>query len=239
VTQLEPASTPRVGPRVICHMMTSVDGRIGVAGWPLSSTARQHYEQVHARYNANGWMCGRITMEHFAKALRTDDAVAHEYDRETPRDDYIAPRGHATFAFAMDPRGRLAWASNEIDGDHVVAIVSQRVSDEYLAFLRDRGVSYLIAGAVDLDLHEALHKIGTRFAVKTLLVEGGGRINGAMMRAGLIDEVSLLVAPIADGRLGMPALFDAVGAPQGLTLIGVEQRADDMLWIRYRVTDRR
>ena len=176
-------------------------------------------------------------MEHFAKARRSDDAVARENDGLAPREDYIAPGDHASFAFAMDPRGRLAWASNAIDGDHVVAVVSQRVSDEYLASLRERGVSYLIAGARDLDLYDALHKIGARFPVQTLLLEGGGRINGAMLRAGLIDEVSLLVAPVADGRLGMPALFDEVTAPQKLTLIGVEQRADDMLWLRYRVGD--
>jgi 5-amino-6-(5-phosphoribosylamino)uracil reductase len=30
-----------------------------------------------------------------------------------------------------------------LGGDHVVAILSERVSDAYLAFLRERGVSYL------------------------------------------------------------------------------------------------
>lgn len=223
-------------PRVICHMMTSVDGRIDVTGWPLSAPARKHYEQVHASYDADGWMCGRITMEHFAKARRSDDEVARGYDRNETRADFVAPGEHQSFAFAMDPLGRLAWVSNDIDGDHVVAIVSERVSDEYLAFLRERGVSYLIAGAHDLDLQAALDKIGTRFAVKTLLLEGGGRINGGMLRTGVVDELSVLVAPIADGRVGLPALFDdADAAPCKLALIGVEQRADDMLWLRYRV----
>ena len=59
-----------------------------------------------------------------------------------------------------------------------------------------------------------------------------------MLRAGLVDEVSLLVAPVADGRIGMPALFDLDGddvTPQRLALEGVERRADDVLWLRYRV----
>ena len=69
----------------------------------------------------------------------------------------------------------------------------------------------------------------------------GGRINGAMLRAGLVDEVSLLVAPVADGRIGTPALFDVDGEdadevrPWSLDLEVVEQRADGMLWLRYRV----
>ena len=120
----------------------------------------------------------------------------------------------------------------------MVAILSERVSDEYLAFLRERGVSYLLAGARDVDLPLALEKIAARFGVRTLMLEGGGRINGGMLRGGLIDEVSLLVAPVADGRIGTPALFDVEGgdvAPHRLALTSVERRADDVLWLRYRV----
>jgi len=70
------------------------------------------------------------------------------------------------------------------------------------------------------------------------MLEGGGRINGSFLRAGLVDEVSLLVAPLADGRMGTPALFDVAGegsAPYRLALEHVERRADDVLWLRYRV----
>jgi riboflavin biosynthesis pyrimidine reductase len=136
----------------------------------------------------------------------------------------------------VDSSGRLAWETSDIDGDHVVAILSERVSDEYLAFLRERGVSYLLTGAREVDLPLALEKIAERFGVRTLMLEGGGRINGGMLRAGLIDEVSLLLAPVADGRLGTPALFDDdEAAPRRLVLDGVERRADDVLWLRYRV----
>jgi len=126
-----------------------------------------------------------------------------------PREDFVAPGKHDSFAFAVDASGRLAWESSDISGDHVVAILSERVSDTYLASLRERGVSYLLAGADDVDLRLALEKIGDRFGVRTLMLEGSGKINAGMLRAGLIDEVSLLVAPIADARIGTPSLFDA------------------------------
>ena len=231
------ASAPR-RPRVICHMFTSTDGRIVTTGWPFSAEARRQYELVHASYDADGWICGRVTMEPFAKQLRSVEEVAHEHASDTPREDFVAPGDHASFAFAVDASGRLAWESNDIDGDHVVALLSERVSDAYLAFLRDRGVSYLLAGAREVDLAMALEKIVARFDVHTLLLEGGGRINGGMLRAGLVDELSLLIAPVADGRIGTPALFDIDGAdvaPYKLALEGVEQRADDVVWLRYRV----
>ena len=40
-------------PRVICHMMSSVDGRIVPGAWPLSAEARRQYELVHASYDAD------------------------------------------------------------------------------------------------------------------------------------------------------------------------------------------
>ena len=225
-------------PRVLCHMATSVDGRIVVDGWPdsVAAAVRRQYDQVHASYDADGWICGRVTMEPFAGGLRTEAELARDHTG-AHRDDFVASGAHESFAFAIDPRGRLAWKSNDIDGDHVVAVLSDRVSDEYLAFLRERGVSYLLAGARDVDLALALEKIGTRFRLRTLMLEGGGRINGAFLRAGLIDEVSLLVTPVADGRIGTPALFDVEGeiTPHRLVLVAVERRDDDVLWLRYRV----
>src|SRR5688500_6554882 len=230
-------------PRIICHMGTSVDGRIVVDGWPesVSASMRREYELLHGSYEADGWICGRVTMEPFAGRVRSDAEVAREHARGAAREDFRAAGDFDSFAFAIDSSGRLAWETNDIDGDHVVAILSARVSDEYLAFLRQRGVSYLLAGARDVDLPLALGKIGDRFGVKTLMLEGGGRINGGMLAAGLIDEVSVLVAPVVDGRAGTPALFDLdsdAAMSWRLDLAQVEQRPDDVPWLRYRVERR-
>ena len=225
-------------PRVICHMMASVDGRIVTGGWPLSKDESGQYERVHATYEPDAWICGRVTMEeHFAAGARAEAEVARTYDG-LPREDFVAPGEHESFAIAVDARGKLVWQSGEVAGDHVVAVLSERVSDDYLATLRARGVSYLLAGRDDIDLPLALEKIGARLGVRTLMLEGGGGINGSFLRAGLIDEVSLLVAPVADGRVGTPAVFDVEGedaVPWRLALAGVERRADDVLWLRYRV----
>lgn len=225
-------------PRVICHMMSSLDGRILTDGWPQSKDGRRQYEIVHESYAPDGWICGRVTMEeHFAQRLRPDAEIAREH-HGPPREDHRAPGEHDAFAFAVDASGRLAWDTSDIDGDHVVAVLSERVSDEYLAFLRGRGVSYLLAGARDVDLPLALEKIHNQFGVRTLMLEGGGRINGGMLREGLVDEVSVLVAPVVDGRMGTPALFDDDGdevTPRRLALDAVERRPDDVLWLRYRV----
>jgi len=225
-------------PRVICHMLSSLDGRIVTEGWPLSPEGRKEYELIHATYEPDGWLCGRVTMQlHFASGVRVANEVAREYSG-VPRDDFVAPGEHESFAFVVDSHGKLRWESNEIDGDHIVAIFNEHVSDEYLATLRKIGVSYILAGSKEVDLPLALDRIGERFGVRTLMLEGGGGINGSMLRSGLIDEVSVLVAPVVDGRVGTASLFDVEGtsmSPRRLALESVEQRADDVLWLRYRV----
>lgn len=227
-------------PRIICHMIISLDGRIVVDRWPMSEEGKRQYEEVHATYEADGWICGRVTMESFAKRVRPDAEVDAQQPARSGREDFIAAGEFESYAFAIDASGRLAWETNDISGDHVVAILSERVSDGYLEFLRERGVSYLLAGGEEIDLPLAMRKIHERFGVKTLMLEGGGKINGGMLRAGLIDEISLLVAPVADGRMGLAALFDAEdsgGAPQRLELLSIERRANDILWLRYRPTN--
>lgn len=54
----------------------------------------------------------------------------------------------------------------------------------------------------------------------------------------MIDEVSLRVAPVADRRIGTPALLEIDGedvTPRRLVLEHAERCADDMLSLRYRM----
>jgi len=72
------------------------------------------------------------------------------------------------------------------------------------------------------------------------MLEGGGETNGSFLRDGLVDELSLLLTPVADGRLGEPALFDVEGerprkAVAKLRLKSVRRVAADMVWIKYAV----
>jgi riboflavin biosynthesis pyrimidine reductase len=105
-----------------------------------------------------------------------------------------------------------------------------------LAELRRDGISYIFAGRTEIDLALALEILADEFAIKRLLLEGGGGINGSFLSAGLIDEISLLVAPIADGNAGLPTTFDrAPGAPRSLRLKSVERLERDLLHLGYEV----
>jgi riboflavin biosynthesis pyrimidine reductase len=78
------------------------------------------------------------------------------------------------------------------------------VPANYLATLREKGISYVVVGESSVDLAEAVDQLGEHSGIRTLLLEGGGRINGAFLQADLVDEVSLLVVSGIDGRLRHP-----------------------------------
>ena len=162
---------------------------------------------------------------------------ARRRGKPIPRKDFVAPHGASSHAIAIDPSGKLTWRENNIDGEHVITVLTERVSDAYLAFLQSKGISYLFGGKWKIDLAKVLEKLRSSFAIKKLLLEGGGAINGSFLDANLIDELSVLVGPVADGSVGTPALFDASGKSPArrLKLISMEKRAGDIVWLRYKV----
>ena len=73
-------------PRVICHMLSSVDGRIAVTGWPITAEGRQHYELVHAApfdVEAGEGSPARLVLEHVER--RVDDVLWLRYRVEAAR----------------------------------------------------------------------------------------------------------------------------------------------------------
>ncbi|HUR80794.1 MAG TPA: RibD family protein [Thermoanaerobaculia bacterium] len=224
-------------PYVICHMLPSIDGRIVIRDWKLPNATRE-YERTAATFDADAWIIGRVSMEPYAGKAR----VPVRKNREPiAREDFIAEHDAESYAIAVDPSGKLTWRENNIDGEHVITILTESVSDDYLAFLQAKGVSYLFGGKSRIDLDKVLRNLRARFGIKKLLLEGGGKINGSFLAADLIDELSILVGPIADGSIGTPALFDVENrrAPaRNLKLTSMEKRAGGIVWLRYKVRRR-
>jgi len=221
-------------PIVICHMLPSIDGRIVTRGWDLPSATRE-YERTAATFDADAWIIGRISMEPYAGKARVPARKGRE---PIAREDFIADHDAKSYAIAIDPSGKLRWEAGDIDGEHVITVLTESVSDRYLAFLQSKGVSYLFGGKSRIDLAKVLRKLRAHFGIKTLLLEGGGTINGSFLAANLIDELSILVAPIADGSVGTPTLFDVGNRrmpARNLQLRSVEKRSGGIVWLRYRV----
>ena len=81
--------------------------------------------------------------------------------------------------------------------------------------LETRGDSADLAGKAQLDLALTVETLNRELGVKRLLLEGGGGANGAFLRAGLVDELYLIICPAVDGAKGAPAVFDSTEAEAG------------------------
>jgi 2,5-diamino-6-(ribosylamino)-4(3H)-pyrimidinone 5'-phosphate reductase len=222
-------------PRIICHMASSVDGKIDGAAL-RGVMAEGDYEATGAALHGDAWICGRTTMQqHFAE----DEPFVPESDAPAgPQPTFVA-RKAKSYAISVDTLGKLNWSGGDLDGDHLICVVSERAPADYLAMLRDKGISYVVAGSRSVDLANAVEQLGEHFGIRTLLLEGGGHINGAFLEADLVDEVSLLLLAGIDGRHEIPAVFDGVSASRKsavpLELKSVERREKGGLWLRYDV----
>ncbi|MYM22196.1 pyrimidine reductase [Duganella sp. FT135W] len=221
-------------PHVIMHMVTSIDGRIVTTHWPKDFAIGALYEDIHQQLKGDAWLVGPVSMAEFAVGEAKPVVSNETFARET----WKAPHAHSgPYAIALDRHGKLHLNIDRANGDPLVLVVPESVSDNYLAELRRDGISYLFAGASELHLPTAMNKLAQEFGIGRLLLEGGGGMNGAFLDAGLIDEITLLMMPFADGTRGAPALFERnEGTPVVLNLESVVQLERGVLHLRYKVT---
>ena len=219
-------------PYVICHMMASIDGRIDCA----------MTEQVGGNeyYEALEMLCIDTTIEGKTTAVNhyaEKELFVPNDDTPVGREEFYKSHDAKRWEAVVDTRGTLRWP--EDDTPDRICIVSQQASREYLDYLRQRGISYIVTGEETIDLIRALTIMQCEFGSERIGVVGGGHINGSFLREGLLDEVSMLYGAAIDGREGFCAAFDGIEAshthPYMLRLKSVRQMGDDSVWIRYNI----
>lgn len=227
-------------------MLTSLDGKI-IGDYLKEKRANSFtdkYEKIHGRYGCKAWICGRVTMEeHFTFGHQLE--LKQDNIPTIPRTDYLANKDAKGYAIAVDPSGKLGWTENSIQPwnenrseDHIVEVLTEQVSDAYLAHLKTIGISYIFGGKDRLDFTVVVKKLKKVFAIDTLMLEGGGFLNGSFLNEGLIDELSLILVPIADGASNSVTLFETSSFltkqhPVNFFLKEVEKLDDGELWMKY------
>jgi 2,5-diamino-6-(ribosylamino)-4(3H)-pyrimidinone 5'-phosphate reductase len=107
----------------------------------------------------------------------------------------------------------------------------------HLDLLRRNEVKPIEAGIEKVDLADLLGRLAREYGVERVRVDAGGTLNGVLLRAGLVDELSLLIAPYAVGGTSPRGVFTAPDladdAPVGLRLTSVEQPEPGTVWLRY------
>ncbi|MFZ3019017.1 MAG: bifunctional diaminohydroxyphosphoribosylaminopyrimidine deaminase/5-amino-6-(5-phosphoribosylamino)uracil reductase RibD [Gallionella sp.] len=184
----------------------SLDGRTalanGVSQWITGAAARHDVQRWRAR------SCAVLTG---AGTVLADDAQLNVRSVETPRQPL---RVVLDSELQMSPSARILQ-----DGGVVIYTAVQDA--EKIAALEQMGATVCVspdaAGQVDLDA--ALSDLARR-GCNELLVEAGSTLNGALLKAGLVDELLLYVAPqlLGDAARGIAALGELTALDQRVDL---------------------
>jgi riboflavin biosynthesis pyrimidine reductase len=222
-------------------MVTTIDGKILGNRWgtiPGPKGSADLFETTAASFGIGAWLVGTTTMKEFMGRNVKLPRAKHKI----PRRDHVAKPNAKTLAIGADRNGVLRFQESDTHGDHVVLLLTEQASNDYLAHLQAAGVSYLFCGKRDLDLAMALRKLGQAFGLKKLMLQGGGTFNGAMLHAELVDEISHITVPVADGGVGVSSIFDIPTktpppkAAATLKLMSRKPLPGGATWTRYRVT---
>lgn len=219
-------------PYTICHMMTSVDGRIDCNMTATLPGNPEYYETLDA-LNAPTRVSGRVTAELEMAEPGEFQAKRHEpYGKE----GYSKKKDADGYEVIVDTHGKLIWKTDESDGRPLLILTSEDVEKEYLDDLDAKNISWIAAGKGHADLQRAAEILADAFSVERMAVVGGGHINAGFLQAGLLDEISILMGPGIDGRKGMTSVFD--GLPEKpvtlLKLESVQSYPDGAVWLRWK-----
>ena len=235
-------------PYIFCHMLTSLDGKImgNFMDTPEGEAAGEVFYDIafgkNPYYKHQGWLSGRVTTDD--NFTFYEKPILDENAELVPEGDFIAKPNESMYYVSVDPSGKLGWKSCDLIYEdthaHVLEVLTDKASNSYKAFLRKLGISYIIAGKDSLNYEIALDKLKNLFGIETLMLGGGGVLNWSFLQAGMCDEVSVVIAPAADGSSETPSLFDTKEGlsddrPLSFELQNAEIKDKGTLWLRYLV----
>lgn len=220
-------------PYIICHMMTSIDGRIDCAMTSKLPGVNDYYTTLD-EINVPTTISGRVTAElEMAESGEFTPKNKETYGKE----GFSKKKDAAGYEVVIDTNGKLLWPDASGMEKPYLIVTSEKVSKEYLDYLDGQHISWIVCGKEHVDLSRAIEILVKDFHVERIGVVGGPKINTAFLEAGLLDEISILIGAGIDGRGGMPAVFDGLGMQRDVTklkLTDIKKFDSDAVWIRYR-----
>ncbi|GAA4400050.1 hypothetical protein GCM10023168_08380 [Fodinibacter luteus] len=206
-------TTTSTRPYVVIHVAVSLDG--STSGFQ-ADVAR--FYELAATWHEDVTLAG-------ADTILAQEQVLLAADRPGPAS------GGCTLA-VVDGRGRVsAWQALLDAGcwSRVVAVHSASTPP------RSHGFPEVVKGSDRVDLAAMLLELGEHHGAGVVRVDSGGALNGALLEAGLVDEVSLLVHPaIAPATGRRPWFGGAPATPRALTLVAAEALEGGLVWVRHR-----
>lgn len=220
-------------PYIICHMMTSVDGRIDCAMTEQLPGVEDYYQTLN-EINVPTTVSGRVTAE-----LEMAEGIFEGKDfEEYGKTGYSKKCDAKGYEIILDTKGKLLWPYVENTNKPYLIVTSEKVIKEYLTYLDQQNISWIACGKEKIDLKKVCEILAEQFYVERMGIVGGPAINTSFLDDGLLDEISILIGAGIDGRKEFPSVFDGLENNHSLIhlkLLDVKRFKSDAIWLRYKV----
>ena len=213
------ARMTRMRPWTRVKLAASLDGKTA-----LNNGRSQWLTGPAARKDGHRWRARACAIVTGIGTVLADDPQFNVREVDTPRQP---------LKVVVDSRLELGVQARLFDGGGLVLVATASAENPHAGALRERGAEILCladaSGRVDLAvLWEELARRG----LNEVHVEGGARLSGALLAAGLVDELLIYLAPcvvgdVAKGLFALPAL-ESLDDKKRLSLVDVRRIGDDI-----------
>lgn len=165
-------------PYIICHMMTSVDGRIDCAMTEHLPGVQEYYDTLDSLQTPSR-VSGRVTAQ-----LEMALAGTFQPTKQEPlgTESFSKAVDAEEYEIVMDTKGTLLWA-DDTDAERLLLIVtSEAVNQKYLQYLDSKHISWIACGKKRIDLKRVCAILAEQFGVERIAVVGGGHINAGFWK---------------------------------------------------------
>lgn len=222
-------------PYIICHMMTSIDGRID-CGMTEKLKGTEEYYKILDDLDISAVLCGRVTAE---LEMADKEKFSVKNSEIIGIESFSKKLNSEKYNIIVDTKGTLLW-NNYSQKIPLLIITSEQAEKEYFDYLNSKNISWIACGKEKINMKRAMEILKGEFNIHRLAVAGGGTVNEGFLEEKLIDEISILIGPGIDGRKGMTAVFDGLPIdkePVQLKLKNIKSFDNGAVLIQYEVLD--
>lgn len=197
-------------PYVLVNMAMTADGKIATANRAISSfgSRRDHDHLLELRATADAVMSGARTVDS-AKINLGPGGKKYRHRRLTFGLAEYNLRILVSGSGSIDPQAEVF----KHKFSPIIILTTKQTSASSRRRLEALADEVKICGAAEINFRRALHWLKQAWGVERLLCEGGGDLNDAMFRAGLVDELHLTVCPKVFGGRRAPTISEGIGFP--------------------------